>query len=46
MLTVTINLTISETWLMPNKHDLLDFVLDRYTSHTSSRNNPIGGVAI
>ena len=21
---------ISETWLMPNKHDLSDFVLDRY----------------
>ena len=32
---------------MPNNHDLSDFVLDRYTLHTSSRNSKtIGGVAI
>ena len=32
-------IALSETWLMPNNHDLSDFVLDWYTLHTSSRNS-------
>jgi len=36
-------IALSKTWLMPNKHDLSDFVLDRYTLHPLSRNSKIGG---
>ena len=40
-------IALSETWLMLNNHGLSDFVLDRYTLHTSSRNiKTDGGVAI
>jgi len=36
-------IALSENWLMSNKYDLSDFVLDIYTLHTSSRNSKIGG---
>jgi len=36
-------IALSETWLMPSKHELSDFVLDKYSLNTSSRNSQTGG---
>ena len=36
-------IALSETWLIPNQHDLSDFNIDEYKMYVMSRNNKHGG---